>query len=103
MLSIGTQPAGPPGAAGELPTGRGPWHGVVESRSANRAGEQPAIVRIRVDPAVANQGPVSTQPSIRVAATLPRYPTVEPGLIVAIEGMLEPPPDGPYGGRARSR
>ena len=96
VVSLWTSPAGPPGAAAELPTGSGPWHGVVESRGANRAGEQPAIVGIRLDPPVAGQGS-STVSSIRVAATLPRYPEVEPGMTVAIGGSLEPLPEGSYG------
>jgi competence protein ComEC len=32
-----------------------------------------------------------------VAATLPRYPQLEPGDIVRIQGRIEPRPDGPYG------
>jgi competence protein ComEC len=32
-----------------------------------------------------------------VAATLPRYPEIEPGMIVLLDGAVEPPPDGPFG------
>ena len=41
--------------------------------------------------------PPGTEPTIRVAATLPRYPEVIPGDRVVVEGGIRPRPDSPYG------
>jgi competence protein ComEC len=69
-----------------LPAGDGPWRATVESVSAPRRGEQPAMLRLD-DPR-----------DLRVAATLPRFPAVEPGFQVVVSGSIRPPPDGdPYG------
>jgi competence protein ComEC len=68
-----------------LPQGDGPWTAVVESVAAPRRGEQPATLRLH-------------DPPIRVAATLPRFPTVEPGFLVEVGGSIrEPSADDPYG------
>jgi competence protein ComEC len=77
----------PPAApvATVTPTGKGPWSAVVESIGAVRDGSQVATLRL-IDP-----------PGTRVAATLPRYPEIEPGLDVVVEGAIRAPPDGPYG------
>jgi competence protein ComEC len=83
ILAGGTGPA----SAAPLPDGRGPWTATVESRGSNREGQQVATVRISGAPAA----------GWRVAATLPRYPEIKPGDIVAIDGAIEAPPDGPYG------
>ncbi|HET7702048.1 MAG TPA: ComEC/Rec2 family competence protein, partial [Candidatus Limnocylindrales bacterium] len=74
-------------SAPPLPDGHGPWIATVESRGSNREGQQVATVRIG--------GPGRT--SWLVAATLPRYPEIEPGDIVTIDGGIEAPPAGPYG------
>ena len=78
-------PAPPPVPA--LPEDRGPWPAVVESVGSPRDGQQVARLLLQVVP-----GPV------RVAATLPSYPTVRAGELVEVEGRLRPPPeDDPYG------
>jgi competence protein ComEC len=87
VASAGPGPV-PTAAASALPDGRGPWHGVIETRGSNREGEQPAVVRI--------EG-VGGTAGLLVAATLPRYPAVEPGQRIVVDGALEAPPDGPYG------
>ena len=76
-------PAAP--IAGETPAGKGPWTAVVESIGAVRDGSQVATLRL-ID-----------SPGTRVAATLPRYPEIEPGLDVVVDGAIRAPPDGPYG------
>jgi competence protein ComEC len=82
-LAIG--PAAAP-AQTALPEGDGPWRAVVESVAAPRRGEQPAMLRLD-EPA-----------GIRLAATVPRFPAVEPGFQVLVSGFIRPPPDGdPYG------
>ena len=73
-----------------LPEGRGPWTAIVEARGADREGQQVATLRIAGTDADAARRWL-------VAATLPRYPEIEPGLLVAVDGSLEAPPDGPYG------
>ena len=83
LAATGSAGAPAPPERVQLPEGRGPWQGVVESRGANREGQQPAIVRIEV--------------GLLVAATLPRYPEIEPGQSITFDGRLEAPPDGPYG------
>ena len=79
--------AGGPEATAALPDGNGPWAAEVIGRGSDRAGAQVATLQIE-DPAGRGWA---------VAATLPRYPEIEPGQIVRIDGRLEPPPDGPYG------
>ena len=71
--------------ATEIPVGGGPWNAVVESVGAVRDGSQVATLRL-----TDGQG-------ARVAATLPRYPEIEPGLDVVVDGTIRAPPDGPYG------
>jgi hypothetical protein len=58
----------------------------VEARGSDRDGQQVATIVISARDAM-----------YRVAATLPRYPEIEPGSIIKVDGALEPPPDGPYG------
>jgi competence protein ComEC len=83
-------PAGGGGEADALPTGNGPWTATVEARGSDRDGQQLATLRI----AVADTGATR---SWLVAATLPRYPEIEPGLRVTVDGSLRAPPTGPYG------
>lgn len=80
-----TGPA-PDGLAG-VPEGRGPWVMVVETVGSPREGHQVATLR------TATAGPIG----FRVAATLPRYPGVEPGDEVTVEGRVRPRPESPYG------
>ena len=73
-------------APAALPAGDGLWQATVESVSAPRRGEQPAMLRL--------DDPVD----LRVAATLPRFPSIEPGFRVVVSGAIRPPPDDdPYG------
>jgi competence protein ComEC len=76
-----------------LPEGRGPWTATVEARGSDREGQQLATLRIMTGGDTGGGGAQSWL----VAATLPRYPDIEPGLVVAIAGALAAPPDGPYG------
>ena len=71
--------------ATETPAGKGPWTAVVESIGAVREGSQVATLRL-ID-----------SPGTRIAATLPRYPEIEPGLDVVVDGAVRAPPEGPYG------
>ena len=76
----------PPPVAAQLPVGSGPWEATVESVGAVRDGSQVATLRL-AEPG----GP-------RLAATLPRYPAIEPGMAVVVSGAVRPPPDDdPYG------
>src|SRR5262249_15219442 len=75
------------------PDGGGPWSGVVEAVSAPRAGQQVATVRVRAAPA---EGSKPSQ-ELLVAATLPRFPAIEPGDEIELDGGLQPPPDVDYG------
>jgi competence protein ComEC len=75
---------GTPSVAVELPSGNGPWTAEVEFVGSVRDGSQVATLRI------ADAG-------LSVAATLPRFPQIEPGIRVSVEGAFRPPPDDPYG------
>jgi competence protein ComEC len=74
-------------ASAAVPDGRGPWVFVVEATGAARDGNQTATLR----------SPPGTVPIVRVAATLPVYPSVVAGDVVTIDGPIRPPPDSPYG------
>ena len=71
------------------PDGDGPWIAVVETMSAPRDGAQVATLRL-----IQEDG---RQPPARLATTLPRYPAVQPGDTVRIDGQAQPRPDSPYG------
>ena len=75
-LRLATGPAAPP--PGEIPTGDGPWFGVVETVGSPREGSRPATVRL------------DTETPVLVAATLPWYPSVVPGdrIELRLLGML---------------
>jgi competence protein ComEC len=80
--------AGPPST--ELtgtPVGSGPWAMVVESVGAPRDAHQVATLRTLV----------GGETGFRVAATLPRYPPIEPGDRVVVTGRARERPDSPYG------
>ncbi|MEA2612581.1 MAG: competence protein ComEC, partial [Chloroflexota bacterium] len=69
------------------PSGNGPWSMIVESVGSPREGQQVATLRT-VDGGSAG---------FRLAATLPRYPPIEPGDRVAVEGRTGARPDSAYG------
>ena len=71
--------------AADVPSGDGPWAAVVESVGAVRDGSQVATLRL------------TNLEATRVAATLPRYPQIEPGFDVVVDGTIRAPPDDPYG------
>ncbi len=68
-----------------LPTGSGPWVARVTARGSPREGMQRLIVTLDDTAAIA------------LAVTAPRYPAVEPGDEVRLDGRPEPPPEGGYG------
>ncbi|HET9521148.1 MAG TPA: ComEC/Rec2 family competence protein [Candidatus Limnocylindrales bacterium] len=76
--------AAPHRPAAELPAGNGPWEARVESVGSVRDGSQ--VATLRIDAA-----------RLRVAATLPRFPAIEPGMAITVGGSLRPPPDDGYG------
>jgi competence protein ComEC len=79
---------GPAGAAlSGSPVGSGPWTMVVETVGSPREGHQVATIRT----VAGGSG------GFRLAATLPRYPLVEPGDRVSVEGRARPRPDSAYG------
>ena len=69
------------------PGGGGPWTMVVETVGSPRDGDQVATIR------TATGGSAG----FRLAATLPRYPSVEPGDRLVVAGRTRPRPDTPYG------
>jgi hypothetical protein len=69
------------------PDGSGPWRMVVESIGSPREGHQVATLRTTA----------AAGPAFRLAATLPRYPPVEPGDIVEVGGRTRARPASPYG------
>jgi competence protein ComEC len=88
LVALPTNDSG--GTASALPDGRGPWTAIVETISPVRDGQQVATLRL-LD--------TIASPPIEhlVAATLPRYPPIEPGNRVRVDGTVQPPPSGPYG------
>ncbi|HSW41387.1 MAG TPA: ComEC/Rec2 family competence protein, partial [Patescibacteria group bacterium] len=84
ILRLAIAPAGPePSPA--LPSGPGPWTGRVVSISAPRDGQQRLTV-------------VLDEPfGVALAVTAPRYPAVEPGDRVRLDGRPTHPPEGGYG------
>ncbi len=72
-------------ATGMLPDGEGPWPAVVESVGTPHDARQQVILRFE-SPA-----------GLRVAASLPRFPGVEPVERVELSGPLSPPGDDGYG------
>jgi competence protein ComEC len=84
-VRAGVGPAGA-GLSGS-PAGSGPWTVIVETVGSPREGHQIATIRT-----------VAGGPSgFRLAATLPRYPPIEPADRVSVEGRARPRPDSPYG------
>ena len=75
-----------PGQASAGPVGDGPWRMVVESVGSPRDGKQ-----------VATLGSQEDHAPLRLAASLPAYPAVEPGTVVEVAGRTRPRPDSGYG------
>jgi len=98
-LRLMTLPAADTAAgSGPLPDGRGPWTAIVESISPVRDGQQVATLRLLGSAATpASTGEAPAWIDRVVAATLPRYPAIEPGNRITVDGTVEPRPDGPYG------
>lgn len=86
-LRIAIAPPDPSGPG--APPGGGPWSMVVEAVGSPRDGHQVATLRLSGTP---NTGSV-----VRLAATLPRYPAIEPGDVVEVGGRARERPDSPYG------
>ncbi|MEO6206868.1 MAG: ComEC/Rec2 family competence protein, partial [Candidatus Limnocylindrales bacterium] len=86
-LRMSVAPADP----GDLvpPSGRGPWEMVVQSVGSPREGMQVATLQL-VESQAAGGG-------VRLAASLPRYPLIEPGDVVQVGGRLRERPDSAYG------
>ncbi len=74
-----------PAGSASLPAGSGPWPASVEAVGTPRDGQQQVTLRLET-----GTGP-------RVAATLPRYPVVEPGDRILVSGSLRLPRDDGYG------
>ena len=74
----------PAAPAVSLPNDDGPWPAVVESIGPERAGSRPAVLMLQ-------------SPVLRVAATLPGYPSVVPSDRIEVAGRIRPPPDDDYG------
>jgi len=70
-----------------VPVGPGPWQMLVESIGSPRDGEQVATLRTLDTEAV----------GFRLAASLPRYPPIEPGDRIEVGGRVRERPDSPYG------
>ncbi|MEO8570755.1 MAG: ComEC/Rec2 family competence protein, partial [Chloroflexota bacterium] len=86
-IRLAVVPAGPL-PLDRPPDGDGPWQLVVEAVSSPRDGSQTATLATP---------PTGAERPFRVAATLPRYPAVMPGDIVAVEGSIRARPDSSYG------
>jgi competence protein ComEC len=75
----------PPDIAGD-----GPWQARVLSVGSPRDGDQVGMLEVALDDADARI-------AVTLAATLPRYPFVEPGDQLEVEGRVRPRPDSDYG------
>ncbi len=94
-LASASDPADPTVAGMTLPDGSGPWVGQVVTISSPHDGQQG--VTIRLDAVEPDGAATRAIHPVAVAATLPRFPAVEPGDRVRVSGRLEQPPPGPYG------
>jgi competence protein ComEC len=90
-ISIRTAVLPTAGAPAGGPDGSGPWRMAVESVGSPREGHQTGTLR-----SIAADG-ADGSAAFRLAATLPRYPEIEPGDVVQVEGRTRPRPDSPYG------
>ena len=87
VIALRSVVAPPTAAPAGEPVGDGPWRMVVESVGSPREGQQTVTVRSE------EAGPAA----FRLAATLPRYPEVEPGDVLDVGGHARARPDSPYG------
>ena len=71
------------------PSGTGPWTMVIETIGSPREGDQVATLRMAERP--------SSGAPLRLAATLPRYPSIQPGDQVLVAGRVQPRPTSEYG------
>ncbi len=96
-IRIALEPADRPVPIAEI-TGAGvdSWTGTVESVGSPRYGQQHATLALILAPEPGRAATLTEQ-MIRVAATLPRYPVVWPGLTIATKGPVEPLADDDYG------
>ncbi len=78
-------PGGAATPAGDLPAGGGPWTGRVVAVGTPAAGTQRLTLAL--------DGPSG----VLLAVSAPRYPAVEPGDLVRVDGTPAAPPDGGYG------
>jgi competence protein ComEC len=88
VLLVGLRVLAPGGAgpeSGSIPSGDGPWIGVVQTVGAPREGTRPATIRLE------GAAPVLA------AATLPWHPSVVPGDRVQVTGRIRPPSADDYG------
>ena len=86
----------PVGAIEGAGTASGSWVGTVESVGSPRDGQQ--IATLELAPAQPSGQPAAADPpAVLVAATLPRYPTIRPGLTVVTRGRVQPLSDDDYG------
>ncbi len=92
---LGSEPAR--AATTAAPAGEGPWRMLVESVGAPREGRQVATLRSIGQAPDDPDGEATVASTLRLAATLPRYPPVEPGDIVSVEGRAQERPDSSYG------
>ncbi len=95
-------------APGHLPGGTGPWTGRVTALGTPREGMQRFTLALDAagntpgasdggdQPRALTADAAATGPLL-LAVTAPRYPTVEPGGFVRLDGKLEPPPEDGYG------
>lgn len=81
----------PPTPPAEI-AGRGPWDARVLSMGSPRDGEQVGMLEVLVP---AGEG-AGERPVI-LAATLPRYPAIEPGDRIEVAGRARARPDSDYG------
>ncbi|HEY3073365.1 MAG TPA: ComEC/Rec2 family competence protein, partial [Candidatus Limnocylindrales bacterium] len=76
-------------AAVDLAEGTARWTGVVETVGSPREGQLPITLALDVG-------------GVRIAATVPRYPPVQPGDRIAVIGNLAPPDEDTYGAYLRA-
>ncbi|MHB8459740.1 MAG: ComEC/Rec2 family competence protein [Candidatus Limnocylindrales bacterium] len=96
LVSIRVSVAGgldpPPAELAASATGSGEWQARVVAVGTPRDGQQVATIEL------ARAGaPPPPRPPLRVAATLPRYPQIRPGLRIDVHGRLDRRPDTEYG------
>lgn len=85
-LALLPTPAPPPAAITE----DGPWLARVLSVGSPRDGDQVGMLDVELSAADGGT-------TVSLAATLPRYPFVEPGDRIEVEGRARPRPDSDYG------